>query len=150
MTTTKKYAFVTIVAPEAVRAEFTQLRNELKTTDKQLMQALWNLAQSNAGAVAHEVEGLKEVAAQLKHIKAITVGDEPKVAIAAKAKKAPAKKEVIAKEPAKKAPAKKKAPKKTVKFEGKEEPEIFVGEEDCDMPCMVVDGLWVIKVLSMT
>ena len=82
MTTTKKYAFVTIVAPEAVRAEFTQLRNELKTTDKQLMQALWNLAQSNAGAVAHEVEGLKEVAAQLKHIKAITVGDEPKVAIA--------------------------------------------------------------------
>lgn len=131
MTTTKKYAFVTIVAPEAVRAEFTQLRNELKTTDKQLMQALWNLAQSNAGAVAHEVEGLKEVAAQLKHIKAITVGDEPKVAIAAKAKKAPAKK----------APAKKKAPKKTVKFEGKEEPEMFVGEEDCDMPCMVVDGL---------
>jgi hypothetical protein len=136
MTTTKKYAFVTIVAPEAVRAEFTQLRNELKTTDKQLMQALWNIAQSDLGAVAHELEGLKEVAMQLKHIKAITVGDEPKVAIAAKAKKAPAKKEVIAKEP-----AKKKAPKKSVKFEGKDEPEIFVGEEDCDMPCMVVDGL---------
>lgn len=136
MTTTKKYAFVTIVAPEAVRAEFTQLRNELKTTDKQLMQALWNIAQSDLGAVAHELEGLKEVAAQLKHIKAVTVGDEPKVAIAAKAKKAPAKKEVVAKEP-----VKKKAPKKTVSFEGKEESEIFVGEEDCDMPCMVVDGL---------
>ena len=142
MTTTKKYAFVTIVAPEAVRAEFTQLRNELKTTDKQLMQALWNIAQSDAGAVAHEVEGLKEVAANLKNVKAIVIEEDPKVSLAAKAKKAIAKKEVIAKEPAKKAPAKKKAAaKKSVMFEGKEEPEIFVGEEDCDTPCLVVDGL---------
>ena len=121
MTTTKKYAFVTIVAPEAVRAEFTQLRNELKTTDKQLMQALWNIAQSNLGAVAHELDGLKEVAAQLKHIKAVTVGDEPKVVLAAKAKKAP---------------AKKAAPKRVKKAAVA----TIVDDEDGEIGCVVVDG----------
>ena len=144
MTTTKKYSFVTIVAPTEVRAEFTQVRNELKATDKMLMQALWNIAMRDMGAVAHEVEGLKEVASQLKEITKISQGDAAGVVPkAAKVKKALAKKEPkIKKEPkAKKEKSQKKSDAKLVTFEGREEPEMFVGVEDDDMACLVVNGL---------
>ncbi len=39
----KKNAFKTIVAPEEVRQAFSELRNSLSTSDKILMQAIWNV-----------------------------------------------------------------------------------------------------------
>ena len=53
-----KYAFKTIVATEQIRAEFTALRDELSSSDKQLMLALWNL--KNKEALIAEVVRLQE------------------------------------------------------------------------------------------
>ena len=53
-----KYAFKTIVATEQIRAEFTALRDELSSSDKQLMLALWNL--KNKEALIEEVVRLQE------------------------------------------------------------------------------------------
>jgi len=90
---TKTYKFVTIVAPEQVRVEFTHVREDLMTTDKQLMQALWNIAMRDADAVRQEVSDLKEVAAKLKEVGKITRGEvEGAVPVAAKLKKVLAKK----------------------------------------------------------
>lgn len=141
--TKSRYKFVTIVCPEQVRAEFTHVREDMMTTDKMLSQALWNIAMRDMSAVAHEVQGLKEIAAQLKEISKISKGEaEGVISKAAKVKKALAKKEL---KPKKEKPAakvkKEKAPKKTVKFEGREEPEMFVGVEDDDMGCLIVNGL---------
>ena len=84
-----KYKFVTIVAPEQVRAEFTHVREDLMTTDKQLMQALWNIAMRDADAVRDEVASLKAVAAELKQVGKITRGEvEGAVPKAAKPKRA--------------------------------------------------------------
>lgn len=38
-----KYTFKTIVATETIRELFSKLRDELKSTDKQLMEAFWNV-----------------------------------------------------------------------------------------------------------
>jgi len=133
--TTKKYSFVTIVAPTEVRAEFTHVRQDLMTTDKQLMQALWNIALGDMDAVREEIFNLKCVASNLKQIEKISKGEaEGVVAKAAKVNKALAKKAPK--------PIKKEKPAKSVSFEGMEEPEIFVGEDDSqDLPCLVVNGL---------
>jgi len=138
-----KYKFVTIVAPENVRAEFTEIRKQLKTTDKQLMQAMFNLATADMGALAHELDGLKELALNLKQITNISKGEAPGVTSkAAKTKQVLAKKEP---KPKKEKPApkakKEKAPKKTIKFEGCDEPEMFVGEGDDDFQPLIVNGL---------
>jgi hypothetical protein len=53
-----KYAFKTIVATEQIRAEFTALRDELQTSDKELMLALWNL--KNKDELIAEVVRLQE------------------------------------------------------------------------------------------
>jgi hypothetical protein len=139
----KKYAFQTIVVPAEVRAEFTIVREDLMTTDKMLSQALWNIAMRDMGAVAHEVQGLKEIAAQLKEISNISKGEaEGVISKAAKVKKALAKKEPKPKKEKPAAKVKKEKAPKTVKFEGKEEPEYFVGEDDSqEIPCLVVNGL---------
>lgn len=55
---TKNYTFKTIVATEQIRAEFTTLRDELSSSDKQLMLALWNL--KNKEALIEEVVRLQE------------------------------------------------------------------------------------------
>ncbi len=131
-----KYTFKTIVAPESVRAEFTHVREDLMTSDKQLMQALWNIALRDMDAVREEIFNLKSTAAHLKQITKISKGEaEGVVTKAAKVSKALAKKE-----PKPKKEKAVKAPKKPVKFEGKEEPEMFVGEADDDMACLVIDG----------
>jgi hypothetical protein len=115
-----KYTFKTIVAPESVRAEFTVLRDRLKTTDKQLMQAMFNLATSDMGTLEHELEGLKEVAMNLKKITAISKGEAPGVTSkAAKLKE--------------KTP---KVPKKTKKAE----PVVQIVDDGDDLCCVVVDG----------
>ena len=55
-----KYTFRTIVAPDQVRADFTVLRDKLGSSDKQLMQAFWNIATANEEALQDEVKRLKE------------------------------------------------------------------------------------------
>lgn len=122
-----KYTFKTIVAPEAVRAEFTGLRDQLNTSDKELMQAFWNIGIDRLEDIKREVLALQEQTAkeraEKKEIKAAAKLKEK----APKAKKA--KKEKVA---AKKVPKKKKSTKV-------EKVETFVDEED-DTVCLVVDG----------
>jgi hypothetical protein len=61
-----KYTFRTIVAPDQVRADFTVLRDQLGSSDKQLMQAMWNVCMRNIEEVGYEVQGLRELTARAK------------------------------------------------------------------------------------
>jgi hypothetical protein len=121
-----KYTFKTIVAPEAVRAEFTALRDQLNSSDKELMQAFWNIAIDRLDDIKKEVEMLQASTAQAR-------AEKQEIKAAAKLKKAPkAKKEKkITKVAAKKAPKKKaeKASKVTK----------VVDDED-GLECVVVDA----------
>ena len=58
-----KYTFRTIVAPDAVRAEFTGLRDQLNSSDKELMQAFWNIGIDRLDDIKREVEMLQAEAA---------------------------------------------------------------------------------------
>jgi hypothetical protein len=121
-----KYTFKTIVAPEAVRAEFTQLRDQLNSSDKELMQAFWNIGVDRLDDIKKEVEMLQASTAQAR-------AEKQEIKAAAKLKKAPkAKKEKkVTKVAAKKAPKKKaeKASKVTK----------VVDDED-GLECVVVDA----------
>jgi hypothetical protein len=121
-----KYTFKTIVAPEAVRAEFTALRDQLNSSDKELMQAFWNIAIDRLDDIKKEVEMLQASTAQAR-------AEKQEIKAAAKLKKAPkAKKEKkVTKVAAKKAPKKKaeKASKVTK----------VVDDED-GLECVVVDA----------
>ncbi len=82
-----KYTFKTIVAPEAVRAEFTALRDQLNSSDKELMQAFWNIAIDRLDDIKKEVEMLQAATAKAR-------AEKQEIKAAAKLKKAPkAKKE---------------------------------------------------------
>ena len=61
-----KYTFRTIVAPDAVRAGFTVLRDGLGSSDKELMQAIWNITMRNIEEVQEEVQALKVLTARAK------------------------------------------------------------------------------------
>ena len=61
-----KYTFKTIVAPEAVRAEFTALRDQLNSSDKELMQAFWNIGVDRLEDIKREVEMLKSEASSVR------------------------------------------------------------------------------------
>jgi hypothetical protein len=86
-----KYTFKTIVATEEVRASFTNLRDNLNTSDKQLMQAFWNLCtldMNNFERLKLEVNSLRETEALNKAAKRNTKAKkEPKVVKEPKAKK---------------------------------------------------------------
>jgi len=58
-----KYTFKTIVANEAVRNEFTTLRDSLNSSDKELMQAFWNLGIDRLEDIKNEVKMLQDQAA---------------------------------------------------------------------------------------
>jgi peptidoglycan hydrolase CwlO-like protein len=92
-----KYTFRTIVAPDAVRADFTVLRDQLNSSDKELMQAFWNLGIDRLDDIKREVEMLQAEAAQARaekqEIKAAAKLKE-KAAIAEK-KKAPKTEEFV-------------------------------------------------------
>jgi hypothetical protein len=92
-----KYTFRTIVAPDAVRADFTVLRDQLNSSDKELMQAFWNLGIDRLDDIKHEVEVLQASAARARaekqEIKAAAKLKE-KAAIAEK-KKAPKTEEFV-------------------------------------------------------
>ena len=130
-----KYAFKTIVAPEAVRNEFTALRDSLNSSDKELMQAFWNLGIDCIDRLKREVEMLQASAA-------VERLEKKELKLAAKPKTAkPAKKAAVkAKKTATKKAKKEAKPSAKVMFEGREEPEMFVGLDDDDVPCLVVDG----------
>jgi len=83
------YTFKTIVAPEAVRADFTVLRDELESSDKQLMQALWNLGTANREKLEKEIRRLKAEANLAREAKKAAKNGEAvePVAVAAKPKK---------------------------------------------------------------
>jgi hypothetical protein len=86
-----KYTFRTIVAPDAVRAEFTGLRDQLNSSDKELMQAFWNIGIDRLDDIKREVEMLQAQAAEAR-------AEKKEVRAAAKlkeraAKKAPEKEE---------------------------------------------------------
>jgi hypothetical protein len=57
-----KYTFKTIVANEAVRNEFTALRDSLNSSDKELMQAFWNLGIDRLEDIKNEVKMLQDQA----------------------------------------------------------------------------------------
>ena len=107
----KKYTFQTIVAPPAVRAEFTGLRDDLKTSDKTLMQAFWNLGIDAFEALKNEVANLEAMALQLRN-------ENREMKAAAKLKsKTPEVEVVPAVEVVTKVRKKKAAAKDTSKFE---------------------------------
>ena len=119
-----KYTFQTIVAPAAVREEFTQLRNQLNSSDKELMQAFWNLGIDRLDDIKREVEMLQASNAKARL-------EKRELKIAAKRKE----KEQRDTQKKAKAPAapKKKATKK------KEQVSVVVDDED-DIQTVVVDG----------
>ena len=119
-----KYTFKTIVAPEAVRAEFTALRDQLNSSDKELMQAFWNIAVDRLDDIKREVEMLQASSAQARAEK-----QEIKAAAKLKEKAPKAKKEKkVTKVAAKKAPKKKavKADKVTKVVDGDDDIETVV------------------------
>ena len=121
-----KYTFKTIVAPEAVRAEFTGLRDQLNSSDKELMQAFWNIGIDRLDDIKREVEMLQVQTAQARAEK-----QEIKAAAKLKEKAPKAKKEKVA---AKKAPKKAKKADKVTKVAS------IVDDGDDDLSCVVVDG----------
>ena len=118
-----KYTFRTIVAPDQVRADFTNLRDQLNSSDKELMQAFWNIAMANIEALNDEVKRLKEQTA-------IERAEKRELKLAAK--KAQAEPKVAPKKAAKKT-AKKKASKPVNEV-------VTTVESDDDFEVMVVDG----------
>jgi len=119
-----KYAFKTIVAPEAVRNEFTALRDSLNSSDKELMQAFWNLGIDRLEDIKREVEMLQaSAAAERLEKKELKLAAKPKVVKPAKAKKVATKK------------AKKEAKPKKVQAAA-----TLVAMDDDDFQTLVVDG----------
>jgi len=120
-----KYAFKTIVAPEAVRNEFTALRDSLNSSDKELMQAFWNLGIDRLEDIKREVEMLQaQAATERLEKKELKLAAKPKVVKPAKAKKVATKK------------AKKEAKPKKVQAAAT----LVAMDEEDDVPCLVVDG----------
>ena len=69
-----KYTFQTIVATSEVRANFTVLREELKSTDKELMTAMFELASKHREELEQLVEdqqaNVRNLRERTKEIKA--------------------------------------------------------------------------------
>lgn len=128
----KQYAFKTIVTPAAVRNEFTALRDSLNSSDKELMQAFWNLGIDRLEDIKREVSMLQTAAATERlEKKELKLAAKPKVSKPAKEPKA------VKVKPEPKA----KKVQASVMFEGNEEPEFFTGvDDDGDFQTIVVDG----------
>ena len=124
-----KYTFKTIVAPEAVRAEFTTLRDQLNSSDKELMQAFWNVAIDRLDDIKKEVAMLQASTAQARAAK-------QEMKAAAKLKDKPAKKKAKKADKVTKVAAK-KAPKKKANKVAKVTKIVDDGD---DLECVVVDA----------
>ena len=74
-----KYTFKTIVANEAVRNEFTALRDSLNSSDKELMQAFWNLGIDRLEDIKNEVKMLQDQGAlERQNKKEVKAAAKPK------------------------------------------------------------------------
>lgn len=100
----KKYTFQTIVAPQAVRADFTALRDQLDTSDKTLMQALWNIGIDHIDALKLEVTNIEASIIKARE-------EQRELKVAAKLKDKPAKAPKVPKAPKASAKPKKEAKK---------------------------------------
>jgi len=126
-----KYAFKTIVATEEIRAEFTKLRNELNAGDKELMQAIWDIATDYLDMIkARVVEIQEQQVAQRQVAKAAKVAMK-------KAAKAPSKRGRKPKEV--KEPTAKKAAKRPVINVNEVVTTVEPLDAD-DTPVLVIDG----------
>ena len=125
-----KYQFCTVVATPEIRASFTQMRNELGSSDKELMSAIWKVVTDNVQSVVNALEEIRSEKA----------AEKTSIAVAKKAAKKPAKK--AAKKPAKKAKAEKPEPKaKKVKGNRPVKDALRVIESSDDEPAIVIaDG----------
>lgn len=87
-----KYQFCTVVATPEIRASFTQMRNELGSSDKELMSAIWKVVTDNAQPFVDALEAIRsEKALEKAAIAVLKKG--PKKAAKKPAKKAKAKAE---------------------------------------------------------
>ena len=127
-----KYQFCTVVATPEIRASFTQMRNELGSSDKELMSAIWNVVTDNVHSVITALEAIRFAKADEK-----TATKEAKQSAAAKK----ATKKAV-KKPAKKAKAEKPEPKaKKVKGNRPVKDTLRVIESSDDEPAIVIaDG----------
>jgi hypothetical protein len=87
-----KYQFCTVVATPEIRASFTQLRNELGSSDKELMSAIWKVVTDNAQPFVDALEAIRSEKALEKAAVAVAK-KAPKKAAKKSAKKAKAKAE---------------------------------------------------------
>ena len=78
-----KYQFCTVVATPEIRASFTQMRNELGSSDKELMSAIWKVVTDNVQGVVDALEAIRSEKAAEK-----TATKEAKQSAAAKKAKA--------------------------------------------------------------
>jgi len=86
-----KYQFCTVVATPDIRAQFTQMRNELGSSDKELMSAIWKVVTDNAQPFVDALEAIRsEKALEKSAIAVLKKG--PKKATKKPAKKAKAEK----------------------------------------------------------
>ena len=61
-----KYKFCTVVSTPEIRAEFTQMRNELGSSDKELMSAIWKVVVDNVQSVTNALEAIRSEKADEK------------------------------------------------------------------------------------
>jgi DNA replication initiation complex subunit (GINS family) len=127
-----KYTFQTIVATAEIRAAFTQMRNELSSSDKELMSAIWQVVTDNAQSVVDALDAIRAEKAVEK-----TATKEAKKSLAAK--KAPKK---ASKKTAKKAKVEKPEPKaKKVKGNRPVKDVVrMIESTDDEPPITVADG----------
>jgi len=54
-----RYKFQTIVSSPEIRSSFTQMRNELGSSDKELMSAIWKVVADNVQSVVNALEAIR-------------------------------------------------------------------------------------------
>lgn len=122
-----RYTFKTIVAPGAVRAEFSALRDQLNSSDKELMQAFWNIGIDRLDDIKREVEML-QTQAKAEREEQREVKKAAKAATRVKAEPSPTKKASA---------PKKTKPAVTAKPAKKAKAKTTVIEDGDDTPCTV-------------
>jgi DNA replication initiation complex subunit (GINS family) len=127
-----KYQFCTVVATPEIRASFTQLRNELGSSDKELMSAIWRVVTENAQPFCTALDAIRAEKAVEK-----TATKEAKKSLAAK--KAPKK---ASKKAPKKAKAEKPEPKAKKMKGGRPVKDVvrMIESTDDEPPIVIADG----------
>jgi len=82
-----KYQFCTVVATPEIRASFTQMRNELGSSDKELMSAIWKVVADNVQSVVNALEAIRYEKADEKPASSVAKKAAKKAVKKAKAEK---------------------------------------------------------------